>query len=151
MPLGDHKYARRSVGFRDGEPYENKKPWPEGCATQCGGDGMVFMEGTLKEAFEDPEKAVNAITGKTKHYRTAYFEAFPRKPSTFLRGEGATIEEAEEKAWEQYLKIVNCQEHIFEKRGYTNGGGFCKNCNLFMSCFVPAEPQYEIPEEYKGD
>jgi hypothetical protein len=56
---------------------------------------------------------------------------------TFLRGEGATIEEAEDKAWAIYQRQVGCPSptgsHENETRGYVNGAGFCKHCGRFES------------------
>lgn len=49
-------------------------PWPEDCFCQAGHSGVVFT--------------------KSGHYRTAFFEAFPKNPNTFIRGEGSTIEVA---------------------------------------------------------
>lgn len=62
-------------------------------------------------------------------YRTAFVEAFPRDPRTFIRGEGKTIREAETNAWNQYHKILSCEQHEFERRGYRNGLGICKHCD----------------------
>ena len=50
-------------------------------------------------------------------YETAFFEVYPKKdPDTFIRGQGKTINEAEEEAWKQYEKIINCHKHEFERR-----------------------------------
>ena len=103
------KLARNSFG----NPYECKKDWPDNCGVQCGSNGIVLF--------------------KKGNYRTAFFEAFPKNPSTFIRGEGSTIEEAEESAWQQYERYNHCEKHEFERRGYTNGSGFCKHCGLFQS------------------
>lgn len=93
--------------------YDCHYNWPEDCPVQCGDRGVVFS--------------------KEGNYKTAFFEAFPKNPDTFIRGEGDSIEEAEKKAWEKLLKIHACDNHEFEKRGYTNGLGFCKHCNLSKS------------------
>ena len=75
---------------------------------------------------------------KGEFYTTAFFEAFP--VDTFIRGEGKTIEEAEQSCWNKYQRISSCKGHEFEKRGYTNGAGFCKHCNMFKSkAFEPWE------------
>lgn len=126
----NEKYARSSFG----KPYLCKKDWPEDCNVQCGSNGIVLPSGSFEkvmssESIEDVTK--NMITPET--YVTAFFEAFPKNPNTFIRGEGKTIEEAEEMAYVQFEKISNCQNHEFEKRGYTNGAGFCKHCNLFKT------------------
>jgi len=73
-------------------------------------------------------------------YRTAFFEAFPRDPDTFIRGEGATVADAEKQAWEKWQRILACPGHEFEKHGYRNGCGICKHCGMFASdVFPPSE------------
>ena len=98
-------------------PLELHHEW--GCFCQAGDNGIVF---TNKKPYS---------------YKTAFFEAFPRSPDTFIRGEGKDIIEAEEDAWKQFSKIISCPSHDFERRGYTNGGAFCKHCGLFMVVFEP--------------
>lgn len=141
------RLARRS--FK--EPYPFQKPWPEDCFVQCGGNGFVFTKkGAFEAAMSNHEKMEEVVAGvlldapvQTEHYRTAFFEAFPRDPNTFIRGEGVTIEEAEEKAWNKYQRHLNCTGHEYEKRGYRNGCGFCKHCGLFSSdVFEPDEICY---------
>lgn len=74
------------------------------------------------------------------NYTTAFVEAFPKNLRTFIRGEGKTISEAEDNAWQQYQRILNCDGHEFERRGYRNGAGFCKKCDIFQSeVFEPTE------------
>jgi hypothetical protein len=90
-----------------------------GCFCQAGDNGIVLSK---KEPYS---------------YRTAFFEAFPRNPKTFIRGEGKDIVEAEEDAWKQFSKFIACPGHEFERRSYTNGGALCKHCGLFMVVFEP--------------
>lgn len=96
--------------------------WPVDCPLQAGTNGAVFDK-------SHPDGA----------YNTCFFEAFPRNPSTFLRGEGATVADAETAAWQQWQRINACPavqtngEHRFEARGYRNGGGICADCGLFSS------------------
>src|SRR6185437_3752203 len=105
------KLARTSFG----EPFACLKPWPEDMFVQCGSSGLVLGK--------DP-------------YRTAFFEAFPKNPSTFLRGEGKTIEDAEASCVEKYEKILACDEHDYARHGEEHGR--CKKCGLFTSyCFPP--------------
>ena len=141
------RFARRSFG----EPYPCQKTWPEDCFVQCGGNGIVFTKsGALEQALTDNDTIQEVVSGvlldtpvQSPHYRTAFFEAFPQNPDSFIRGEGASIEEAEEKAWTQYQKIVNCTGHEYERRDYKNGAGFCKHCNMFASnVFEPDETCY---------
>jgi hypothetical protein len=91
--------------------------WPEDCAIQGGDHGFVFSR-------------------EGNHYTIAFFEAFPRDPATFIRGEGETVEAAEEDAWAQWQRILHCPSggaHEYETRGYRNGCGICKHCGLFSS------------------
>ncbi len=113
------KLARQSFG----EPFECKMPWPDDCKVQCGGRGIVF--------------------GKKDIYHTAFFEAFPNNPKTFIRGEGATVEEAELACWNKLEKYRACNldhrnSENFDRRDYTNGAAFCVACGLFrLSMFEP--------------
>lgn len=102
----------RIVEFIGGS-YECKYDWKDNCFVQCGDEGVVL--------------------DKADSYLTAFFEAFPKEPKTFIRGEGKTIAEAEKQAWETLEKYTSCSNHEFERRGYENGVGFCKHCNLFNS------------------
>lgn len=101
----------------DGE-YELRNPWPADCFVQGGRNGVV-------------------IARKGPGYKTAYFEAFP---DTFIRGEGETLEEAEDAAWRFYQRHLACPEHDIKphppgkpERAYTNGAGFCQRCGMFQS------------------
>jgi len=116
--------ARLSTGLLRQDPYGYlcAYDWPDNCFVQAGDRGLVF-----------------AIGDASKDYETAFFEAFPREPATFIRGEGATVQDAETSAWKQFQQQVACPGHEFERRGYTNGGGFCKHCDMWMShAFEPS-------------
>ena len=130
------RFARRSFG--DDHPCQYD--WPEDCLVQCGGNGIVFTGTksldkilTTAEGNADVLDILAGVPTDQSFYRTAFFEAFPRNPDTFIRGEGASIEEAEEKTWLKYQKYLNCSEHEFERRKYTNGCGVCKHCGMFKS------------------
>lgn len=62
-----------------------------------------------------------------------FFEAFP--PGTFIRGEGETIAEAEQKAFAQYEREFDCQHvwgrHHHRRGTYLNGAGWCRKCGAF--------------------
>lgn len=104
--------------------------WPEDCFIQWGGQGLVFRH----------EKEGGC-------YTTAFFEAFPNDPKTFIRGEGASIEEAEKSAFKQFEHFRACPGHEFERRNYTNGAGFCKHCGLFKSdAFEPIPRDPNAPK-----
>jgi hypothetical protein len=75
------------------------------------------------------------------HYKTTFVEAFPH--NGFIRGEGATLQEAESSAWSQYVRQMSCEQspgHEFERRHYTNGCGICKHCGAFRSEVFDALP-----------
>ena len=97
-----------------GKDYECKHPWD--FFVQCGGKGVVFS--------------------KEGGYTTAFFEAFPKNPSCFLRGEGSTIEEAEETCWQKYQKVITCN-HEMERRDRTDGYAYCKHCSYSSTVFKP--------------
>lgn len=110
--------------------YDPKHQWGETCFLQWGGDGLVI--------------------GKDATRRTAFFEAFPENPDTFIRGEGKTVEEAEHDAWADWQRILSCKGHELETRGYKNGAGFCKHCGLFQSGAFEADLRRdEPPGEYE--
>lgn len=140
--------------------YECQYPWPEDCPIQGGDSGIVLPKGSLEKALTDPKeslKVVAAALGQPSTqecYRTAFVEAFPRNPDTFIRGEGSTLEEAETDAWDQFLKVNRCSEHEYERKGYTNGAGFCKHCGMFKSkAFEPTTKCCKCgsPTNYSAD
>ncbi|MDQ0376564.1 hypothetical protein [Amycolatopsis thermophila] len=100
-----------------------RHPWPADVFLQGGRSGLVFKgDGT---------------------YRTAFVEAFPA--GTFLRGEGATVAEAEDAAWRKYQRLAACPAHPdhgpFERRKYRNGSGFCTHCGTWFSGVLPPLPE----------
>lgn len=107
---------------------ESTQSWPDDVFVQGGSSGLVL----------DREGG---------HYKTAFVEAFP--PNGFIRGEGATLQEAEESAWSQFLHQMACEQnpgHEFERRHYTNGCGICKHCGAFRSKVfdvLPDDPNRE--------
>lgn len=70
-------------------------------------------------------------------YRTAFVEC--SVPGTFIRGEGATLAEADDAAFAKLQAYLSCGAHEWEPRGYTNGGGFCTRCGQFGSRVFTAE------------
>lgn len=128
------KQARKSFG----PPYDCKFEWPEDCFVQCGEKGIVLSGGLEKVFASDsiPELADNLESNYS--YTTAFFEAFPNNPNTFIRGEGKTVEEAELRTWEKYLSYQACAGHEFEAGKYDNGAGICKHCKMFGSKAIPA-------------
>lgn len=150
------------------DTYECQQEWPENCHLQYGSTGIVFTGSReqFEETLNNPLTAIaaavapEAMQGLTPspYYTTAFFEAFPRDPRTFLRGEGETVAAAEQAAWEQWQNILACPGHEFEARGYTNGLGFCRHCNMSQSeaipptlrCFSCQEPTYPYGNDALG-
>lgn len=92
--------------------------WPERCYVQWGSKGVVIKQ-------------------EGGGYQTAFFEAFPGdNAGGFIRGEGATIGEAEAAAFKKYQSQIGC-EHRWRRGKYTNGGAHCANCRAFKSVFKP--------------
>ncbi len=85
--------------------------WPDDCYVQWGGSGIVL--------------------GKSGVRSTAFFEAFPSSPKTFIRGEGTTVAEAEAAAHAKLLRYTACLSHTFIRGGYVNGAGICAHCGMF--------------------
>ena len=110
------KLARKSFG----DPYKCKQNWEEDTFVQCGDKGVVFS--------------------KKGGYTTAFFEAYPKKPKCFIRGEGKDVEEAELNAWDKYQKIISCN-HEMERRDRVDGYGYSK---LLKN---NTEPIKKIPNE----
>lgn len=110
--------------LRTGEQAQH--PWPEGMFIQGGKSGVVFT----------PDG----------DYRTAFVEAFPDR--VFLRGEGATIADAEDACWARYQTLVNCPAHPehgpFEAREYTNGVGYCTQCGIRFSGVCDPSIEHKI-------
>lgn len=129
------KYARKSFG----DPYACLKDWPEDCGVQCGGKGIVLPKNSFDNVMKSdkPLEGLVEAASQKESYVTAFFEAFPKNPSCFIRGEGKTIEEAEEDAFNDFQKILSCKQHEFEPRGRRDGYGYCKHCSLSMSGVLP--------------
>ena len=136
-----------------GIEYECKYDWD--CFCQGGSDGIVLPKGSLNKIFDSNSGSLSALVEGVKNkesYTTAYFEAFPKKPSCFLRGEGKNIEDAEEKCWQKYQKLINC-DHEMERRDRTDGYGYCKKCSYAHMVFEPLTKccKCGIPTAYRTD
>lgn len=79
------------------------------------------------------------VISKDKPYKTAFFEAFPQvgEFSTFIRGEGDNLKDAEYQCWEKFQKQLNCKSHKFTRtvkgKDRVDGSGICLHCNLFST------------------
>jgi hypothetical protein len=112
---------------------EAQHEWPMAVFIQGGERGVVFG-------------------GPDGAYQTSFFEAFPA--GTFLRGEGKTLAEAEESAWEQYQRYLDCDGKLgfgewhgpYERRQYRNGAGFCARCGIWMNRVLEPLPKEPKPE-----
>lgn len=133
-PASSRRYR---TGFSSNEIARH--PWPADCGIQGGDNGIVFTNGAMSEAFENTDKGIEVIAAAgglvnpPGSYRTAFFEAFPRNPSSFLRGEGKTLAEAEDDCWKAWQRILSCPGHEFERHQYRCGAGICRHCDLFST------------------
>lgn len=76
-------------------------PWPD-CYVQAGERGIVFTHAPtdpLADMLSAVIVAADTAPQRADRYTTAFFEAFIRRPDSFLRGEGATVAEAEARCW----------------------------------------------------
>jgi hypothetical protein len=142
MNEGQTQGARLARNSDEEKPYVCAFEWPHNCYVQCGGSGIVLERGapSLEEVFCDVAKAENVIARQVPHRITAFFEAFPQSPGTFLRGEGTTVQEAEEKCWKRYQRILACAHHEYERRDRVDGYCFCKHCGLSGMFLPPLHP-----------
>lgn len=84
--------------------------------------GGVFVQGG--------ESGLVVVTNGQNYY-TAFVEC--ATDTTFIRGEGATLAEADEECWAKLQAFQGCPGHEFEPRGYRNGAGTCKHCKTFRA------------------
>lgn len=149
--------------------YALRHPWPAGTTTQ---GGSASRSVNLADGEPEPDGATvvtNRTGARIAVFRDRVFiEAFPPptpdNPSGgFIRGTGATFNQAEDAAWAQWSAKQSCRAvtdtgaHRWETRGYRNGAGFCADCGVFGSgvfdlraigsvCVVCGDPYYdEIP------
>lgn len=113
-----------TLGEMKSREYECQHDWPEDVYVQCGGKGVVIGN------------------AKRPGYVTAFFEAFPFK--MFIRGEGTTVKDAEQKAWEKYQVVLNCPSHNFIPEKNRPRNAVCSSC-LFV------EPNYYAPQHICND
>jgi len=103
---------RLSRMLQTDQVYHPRRAWPEDCTVQWG-HGIIPA--------------------------TPFFEAFI--PGTFIRGEGETIADAEDRAFERYESEKTCV-HLWGRQRpggqlYTNGAGWCRKCGAFRSEMFP--------------
>jgi hypothetical protein len=101
------------------------KPWPDDCFVQSGDQRRL-----IHHALILGREWANNVS-------PFFFEAFPRSPDTYLRGEGATFEDAENACWHQYQAILNCPEHDFDRCGRSDGYARCRHCGLSGAFLEP--------------
>ncbi|ACL42296.1 hypothetical protein Achl_4345 (plasmid) [Pseudarthrobacter chlorophenolicus A6] len=90
--------------------------------------GNVFVQGGTEGLV---------IVPGGKNYRTAFVEC--ATGNSFIRGEGLTLAEADDACWAKLQAFLECTQHLWEARGYRNGGGFCKLCGQFGARVFTAE------------
>ena len=110
--------------WRNPDGWIPQKPWLEIHTVQWGDSGVVLSN--------------------KGNYRTAFFEVFSKVDPGFVRGQGATVAEAEEAAWQKTVKACKCQNHEFERNGYRNGLGICKHCGMSKSDVFPPSTRCTI-------
>jgi hypothetical protein len=117
--MGDQKLiATKSFGG----DYECQQAWPSDTFLQCGDSGLVINR------------------SEKDSYITAFFEAFPKDPQTFIRGEGKDLEEAELNAFKKFTKIKECHTHEYTRHGNSEHAN-CVKCGLFTSDYF--EPTHK--------
>ena len=91
---------------RSKTPYLCTRDWPDNVFLQCGG---------------------------SENEGSCFFEAFPLK--SFIRGEGKTLKDAEDNAFNQYLRILSCpgHEYVHLHNDVKNRYGQCIHCNYFTN------------------
>lgn len=111
----------RSLGLMNTPDYTCKYDWPTECFVQCGGKGVVIGN------------------QHRKGYVTAFFEAFPF--NNFIRGEGETIDLAEDAAWKKYQVMATCPEHRFIKSESRKRDAVCECCGFSIRDYYPPEKE----------
>ena len=113
--------ARMSIG----REYDCKYDWD--CFCQAGEHGVVFSS--------------------KGSYSTAFFEAFPKKPKCFLRGEGKTVEEIIE--YSNYLIDNNQVYFLVDDLNYLVKNGRLSNAAGFLGSLFKIKPILSITKEGK--
>lgn len=115
--------SKRVIKYQSfGAPFEERnkeytclKEWPNDISLQCGDKGIVLKK-------------------KGGGYATAFFEVLTK--DDFIRGEGEDLIKAEEKAFEKLMKIKNCHEHKYERKG-DSVDAECYLCNHKEKKYFP--------------
>jgi hypothetical protein len=113
-------------GHRESCGYTPKCAWGDDVEIQWGDHGITIHR---------QEKTVTPVH--------AFFEAFPRNPNTFLRGEGESLEEAEKKCFAWYSKMMNCGTHEWDRRDRTDGYAYCRKCQIGATILDPLTTCYK--------
>jgi len=111
----------RSLGLMNTSDYTCKYDWPTDCFVQCGGKGIVMGN------------------QHKKGYVTAFFEAFPF--NNFIRGEGETVDLAEDAAWKKYQVMATCSEHHFIEDKKRKRDAVCEHCGYSIKNYYPPHHQ----------
>lgn len=112
------------------DAWRPKQSWPNGTSVQWGRHGLV-------------------LSSDGDSYTSAFFESFPQDGAAgFIRGEGVSLELAEEDAFEQWTRMAACHQgggHQWsrsrqrkkEAATYLNGGCICRRCGAFSTAMKP--------------
>jgi hypothetical protein len=113
------------IKMSSGTPVVSQFDWGQKTFVQGGGEGVVLSRRNKNS------------------YTTAFVEAFPSvgEFSTFIRGEGETVKEADVQCWEKYQRFLACPEHVWsrEVHGTHRDDGYarCASCGLCASALEP--------------
>ena len=139
FPDGRRICVHCRLAHADGLPKLNNMPV---FSTSYGGDEICRHPWPAETKLQGSESGL-VLCDNGQYYNTAFFEAFPHygSLSTFLRGEGATLHEAEAKAWEKHQKILSCREHQWTRNvnGDYREDGYaqCELCGLKAEALTP--------------
>lgn len=100
---------------------------------------MIRRSGT---AAAQPWPAGTDIQGSAPQASTAFVEvAVPvGEASTFMHVTGASVPDAESRAFQLFTRYSACEEHSFERGAYRNGAATCSRCGMWSSSvFEPLE------------
>lgn len=127
--MTDSGFVPRRVTRTD---HMTRYAWPTEMGLQGGKSGVV----------ENPAVPDSPV------FTTRFVEAW-LPGVTFLRGEGGSFEEAEDRVWARYMRMRSCPaapgHGPFDAKGYANGAGFCTRCGTWFVSAVTGLPNLQPP------
>ena len=156
--IKDVGYVEKNITLKSGK--QKKCIFPKECVIQMSMSGVIKANQDWKNSFPEEFKEkdmliqggeIGVVFSKKGNYKTAFCEVFPsllknneKIFSSFIRGEGKNIEEAEKNAFNKLLKIKNCTNHKWNRKGRDNGHAFCDLCGVFNSDALEPETKCNI-------